>query len=254
MKLAFREYGAGQPLIILHGLFGQSDNWNSLAKKFAEEHLHVFTIDLRNHGLSPHSEDWDYPVMAEDISQFIHDHALEKPILLGHSMGGKVLLFFELAYPGTLSKLIVADISARYYPPHHQNVIRALQAVDLNLVKSRKEAEEAMSLHLSDFGTKQFLLKNLHWKENGILDWRFNLDVISRKIEYIGTAVPAYQSQTPILVLRGERSDYVSDEDLQDFTQRYVHMQSETISGAGHWLHADKPEAFFGAVMRFIKG
>src|ERR1700740_3726323 len=118
MKLAYREFGQGQPLIILHGLFGQSDNWTTLAKQFAEKGLHVFTLDLRNHGLSPHSEVWNYEVMADDLKEFINEHQLKDPILLGHSMGGKVVMFFELKYPGIAKKIIAADIAPRAYGSH----------------------------------------------------------------------------------------------------------------------------------------
>jgi pimeloyl-ACP methyl ester carboxylesterase len=164
MKLAYREFGEGTPLIVLHGLFGQSDNWNTLAKNFADKGFHVFTLDQRNHGLSPHSDVWDYEVMADDLKKFIDNHNLENPILLGHSMGGKTVLFFELKYSGIAAKLIVADIAARAYEPHHNDVLKALHAVDFNSITTRKEAEDTMNNYLTDFGTKQFLLKNIYWK------------------------------------------------------------------------------------------
>jgi esterase len=253
MKLAYREYGYGTPLVILHGLFGQSDNWNSLAKVFSEQGFRVFTVDLRNHGLSPHSEEWDYPVMAEDLNGFLIEHKLEEPILLGHSMGGKVLLFFEQFYPGRAAKLIIADIAARHYPPHHQKVIKALKAVNLDEITSRKEAEAVMLNYLDDFGTRQFLLKNIYWKESDRMDWRFDLNVISKKIETIGIEVPAFKSKTPTLVLRGEKSDYINGNDVADFKLRFSNLELETIGGAGHWLHAEKPKEFSEAVLQFIK-
>jgi len=253
MKLAYREFGSGVPLVILHGLFGQSDNWNTLAKAFSEQGYRVFTVDLRNHGLSPHSEEWNYKVMAEDLKMFLDEHQLEHPILLGHSMGGKVLLFFEHLYPGTASKLIIADIAARFYPPHHDKVIKALKAVNFHEIRSRKEAEAVMLNYLEDFGTRQFLLKNIYWRESDRMDWRFNLDVISKHIEAIGLEVPAFKSNTPVLVLRGEKSDYVLEADVGDFKNRFSTIQTHTIREAGHWLHAEKPKEFFGAVMAFIK-
>lgn len=253
MKLAYREFGNGTPLVILHGLFGQSDNWNSLAKTFSEQGFRVFTVDLRNHGLSPHSEEWNYPVMAKDLKTFLEDHRLEQPVLLGHSMGGKVLLFFELNYPGLAAKLIIADIAARAYPPHHQQVIKALKAVNFNEIKSRKEAEAVMLNYLDDFGTRQFLLKNIYWKESDRMDWRFNLDVISREIENIGIEVPDFKSQTPTLVLKGEKSDYINEKDVADFNARFSKLELNSIAGAGHWLHAEKPKEFSEAVLGFIK-
>lgn len=254
MQLAYREIGEGTPLVILHGLFGQSDNWNTLAKNFSEKGFKVFTLDLRNHGLSPHDEDWNYAVMADDVKEFIDDHALENPILLGHSMGGKVVMFFELKYPGIASKLIIADIAARAYEPHHQDVLKALNAVDFKNIKSRKEAETILNTYISDIGTKQFLLKNIYWKdsENNLLDWRFNLAVISQKYDNIGVAVPAFTSDVETLIMRGEKSHYITEQDLMDFSFRFPNLQVETIAGVGHWLHAEKPKEFLEAVLKFI--
>jgi pimeloyl-ACP methyl ester carboxylesterase len=161
MKLAYREFGVGQPLIILHGLFGQSDNWNTLAKRFAEKNFHVFTIDQRNHGLSPHSDVWNYESMATDLKEFIDTHHLQNPILLGHSMGGKTLLFFELLFPNVAQKLIIVDIAPRVYEPHHDAVLKALNAVDFSEINTRKDAEAILNHDISDFGTKQILLKNI---------------------------------------------------------------------------------------------
>lgn len=252
MKLAFREYGNGQPLIILHGLFGQSDNWNTLAKQFAEKSFRVFTIDQRNHGLSPHSEVWNYEAMADDLMEFINEHALQSPILLGHSMGAKTVMFFEKKFPNVASKLIIADMSAREYPPHHADVLKALNAVDFSTIKTRKEAEALMNEHITDFGTKQFLLKNIYWKENDLMDWRFNLNVISKNYNNILVGVPLYTSQTETLIIKGEKSHYIEQNDLQNFKTRFPNFKLEVISGAGHWVHAEKPKEFFEVVLNFI--
>lgn len=255
MKLAYREYGQGTPMIILHGLFGQSDNWNTLAKQFSEQGFRVFTLDLRNHGLSPHSTDWSYSLMASDIKEFIAEHQLAKPVLLGHSMGGKVVMFFEKEFPNLASKVIIADIAAREYPPHHAEVLSALHAVDFSVVKTRKEAEAEMNKHISDFGTKQFLLKNIYWKDtaNNLMDWRFNLRVISQEYDAIREEVPFYQSSVPCLVIKGSRSNYINAGDDLDFQKRYSNVKIETIDGAGHWVHAEKPREFFEIVMRFLR-
>lgn len=254
MNLAYREYGQGTPMIILHGLFGQSDNWNTLAKQFAEKGSRVFTLDLRNHGLSPHSEEWSYAVMAQDIKEFLDEHQLSKPVLLGHSMGGKVVMFFDKQFPNVASKIIIADIAAKEYPPHHAEVLDALNAVDFSVVKNRKEAEAEMNKHITDFGTKQFLLKNIYWKDtvNNIMDWRFNLDVISKKYDTIREAVPFYQSSLPCLVVKGSRSNYIREADEADFKKRYSDLKIESIEGAGHWVHAEKPNEFYKAVMQFL--
>ncbi len=255
MKLAYREFGQGQPLIIMHGLFGQSDNWNTLAKQFAEKGLHVFTLDLRNHGLSPHSDVWNYEVMADDLKEFIDDHQLKDPIILGHSMGGKVTMFFEMKYKGIAAKIIIADMSPRAYEPHHDSVLKALNAVDFTKIKTRKEAEAILNSYLDDFGTKQFLLKNIYWKdtENNIMDWRFDLKTISANYNTIIIGVPQGMSEVPTLVVRGERSNYVEESDLIDFKAHFPNYKLETIMGAGHWIHAEKPKEFFEAVMMFIR-
>lgn len=255
MKLAYREFGHGQPLIILHGLFGQSDNWNTLAKAFSENNLHVFAIDQRNHGLSPHSSIWNYEVMADDLKEFIDEHKLKNPILLGHSMGGKTVMFFELKYAGIASKIIIADISPRAYEPHHTDVLQALNAVDFTIVKTRKEAEAILTTYLNDIGTRQFLLKNIYWRdtENNIMDWRFNLKVITDNYYAIGIAIPKGISQVPTLVIRGEKSNYITENDLIGFKTYFPNYILETILEAGHWIHAEKPKAFFEAVMLFIK-
>lgn len=255
MQLAFREYGSGPPLIILHGLFGQSDNWNTLAKRFSENGFHVFTLDLRNHGLSPHSNEWDYILMAEDLKEFITAHDLQNPIIIGHSMGGKVAMFFALQNPTIASKLIVADIAPRAYEPHHDVVLKALNAVDFSVIKSRKEAEAIMNEYIDDFGTKQFLLKNIYWKdsENGLMDWRFNLKVIDKEYQNIGVEVPDSSSNIEALFIRGAKSNYICDSDLADIEHRFPNYKLVTIPDSGHWIHAEKPNEFFEEVIKFIK-
>ncbi len=254
MKLAYREFGTGQALIILHGLFGQSDNWNTLAKNFAEQNFRVFTVDQRNHGLSPHSAVWNYEVMADDLHEFILEHNLHQPIILGHSMGGKTAMFFEWKYAHVTSKIIIVDISPRAYGPHHSDVLKALNAVDFSVTKTRKEAEAKLSEYISDLGTKQFLLKNIYWKdaENNIMDWRFNLKVIGDQIEVVGIEVPVFKSDVSCLVISGERSNYISEKDLEDFDLRFTNYTLQTIAGAGHWVHAEKPKEFFDVVMEFL--
>ncbi len=254
MKLAYREFGSGQPLIILHGLFGQSDNWNTLAKRFAEKGFHVFTVDQRNHGLSPHSDVWNYEVMAQDLKEFIDEHHLQNVILLGHSMGGKTVMFFEQLFPNIAQKLIVADIAPRAYEPHHDLVLKALNAVDFSDINTRKDAEAILGKYITDFGTKQFLLKNIYWREDETkqMDWRFNLKIITKEYNSIVLMVPPFVSETQTLFIRGEKSNYITDADEQDIVNRFSDYQLKTITNSGHWIHAEQPEAFFNCVMEFI--
>jgi esterase len=251
MKLFFREFGAGRPVLILHGLFGQSDNWNSLAKALALKQLHVFTADLRNHGLSPHSEDWSYALMADDIHELINDQEMVDPVIIGHSMGAKAQMFFELKFPGIVKDHVIVDMASRAYSPHHQLVIDALSAVNLGEIKTRKDAESVMEKYIPDFGTRQFLLKNLYHAGDGF-NWRFNLDVIRKKYEAITIGVPNFTSTASALIVRGEKSDYVSEADISEFRNRFSKVEVRTIAGAGHWVHADKPAEFLAVVSAFI--
>jgi len=255
MQLAFRKYGSGQPLLILHGLFGQSDNWNKLAKRFGENGFVVYAIDLRNHGLSPHSDAFSYELMAGDIREFIEEHKLKNVILLGHSLGGKVAMFFALQYKNILNKLIVADMAPVQYKPHHSEVLKALHAVDFEKISTRKEAENILNEFISDAGTKQFLLKNIYWRDtsNNVMDWRFNLASISKNYDEILAAVPDNSCDTPALFIRGERSNYITEAHLPEIKNRFPNYRLETIVGAGHWVHAEKPDAFYESVIRFIK-
>ncbi len=254
MKLAFRKYGSGQPLIILHGLFGQSDNWTTHAKLFAEQNFEVYTVDLRNHGLSPHSDDFNYEVMSDDVLELIEDNHLQSVILMGHSLGGKVAMQFALHHSEFLDKLIVVDIAPKSYAPHHHKVLEGLNAVDFTIVKTRKEAEAILSESIDDMGTRQFLLKNLYWKTDTELAWRFNLNAIGKHIANVGAEIISkYNTTTPTLFIRGEKSNYVLDSDMKMIDELFPQSKLETIAGAGHWIHAEKPKEFFESVMGFIK-
>lgn len=254
MKLFYRKFGEGQPFFILHGLFGQSDNWNTLAKQIAEHGFAVYTVDQRNHGLSPHSDTWDYSSMSDDLKELMVDVGAKNCILLGHSMGGKTAMQFALEHAAMLDKLIVADMAPRYYAPHHQDVLRGLQAVNFNRIKTRKEAEGILAQYIDDYGTKQFLLKNIYWKDDGQMDWRFNLPVIADKIENVGKAILAdHICETPSLFIRGEKSDYVVDSDILEIREIFSHSFVDTIKDSGHWIHAEQPAAFLKSVLAFVE-
>jgi pimeloyl-ACP methyl ester carboxylesterase len=192
--------------------------------------------------------------MADDLKEFIAEHQLEKPILLGHSMGGKTVMFFEMMYPGISSKLIIADIAPKASSRQHNDVLEALNAVDFSVIKTRKEAEVTLNNYINDFGTKQFLLKNIYWKDNESkqMAWRFNLKTITELYDNIGVVVPNYKSSTKTLIINGEKSNYVSEKDKLDFEKRFTNVRFKTILNAGHWLHAEKPKEFFEAVIEFL--
>lgn len=251
MQLYFRELGEGQPLIILHGLFGSCDNWLTVSKPLAEK-FHVYLIDQRNHGRSPHDPIHTYQAMANDLLAFIKANNIAQPTILGHSMGGKAAMRFALDYPAQLAKLIVADISPKYYPPHHQDVIAAFLSIDLSNLNSREEADQLMSSHLPEVGTRQFLLKNLYRTENGAFAWRMNLGGLIEQIENIGEENKGLPFEKPTLFLRGEKSNYIKEEDARTISSLFPQSKIVTIPQAGHWVQAEKPLEFVAEVMRFL--
>ncbi len=254
MVIFHRSYGQGYPVLIFHGLFGQSDNWTSIARRLAETGLQVYTLDLRNHGLSGHDENFDYEYMAADIHETIRSLNLEKPVLIGHSMGAKAILHYEYLFPSHAKALIAVDMATRAYEGHHQAVIEGLNAVDPDSIKTRNEADEILSRYIKDTTVRQFLLKNLHRSESdpNKLNWRFNLKVITEKYPNILKPVPQYQSETPTLLIYGERSGYITPDDLMEYERRFTRFEFYEVKNCGHWVHAEKPDEFLGAVNNFI--
>ena len=254
MILNSRIEGNGKPMLIIHGFLGMNDNWKSLGTQFAAQGFQVHALDLRNHGKSFHSNDFSYELMAEDVKQYCEFHQLTNVILLGHSMGGKVAMLLASTYPDLVSKLIIADIGPKYYPPHHQTILEGLNAIDFSEQPSRSDAEEILSAYIKDFGTRQFLLKNLYWETPEQLAFRFNLAVFIDKIEVVGTALPFENTfSKPTLFLRGDKSDYIQDVDFESIYRHFSNSKIETIKNAGHWLHAENPKDFYDAVMRFLQ-
>ena len=246
--------GQGIPLLILHGFLGMSDNWKTLATKYAEQGFQVHALDLRNHGKSFHSDDFNYEIMVQDVVAYCAFHHLTSVDVIGHSMGGKVVMLLATTYPELVHKLIVADIGPKFYPAHHQTILAALNAVDFSKKPSRAEVEGIVSEYISDFGTRQFLLKNLYWEEPGQLAFRFNLEIFNQKISEIGKALPfdaTFEKET--LFLRGDKSDYILDSDFETILYHFPKAEIETISNAGHWLHAENPVAFFEKTVQFLK-
>ncbi|MGA0558184.1 alpha/beta fold hydrolase [Larkinella sp. VNQ87] len=255
MKLFFRQTGeTGTPIIILHGVFGSSDNWLTISKTIADHNYRVFLVDQRNHGRSPRSEVFNYDAMAADLQEFIVDHQLEKPILIGHSMGGKTVMQFAMNYPGQFSRLVVVDIAPKSYPIHHAELIRGLKAIDLKTITSRNEADDILSQYEPSLAVRQFLLKNLFRTDDGAFDWRLNLPVIEEELEGIGQALHYVRTITePTLFIRGAESRYIKDKDLPEIAQIFPNSTVEAIEGAGHWVQAEKPTEFVEVLMRFLK-
>lgn len=245
--------GVGKPLIIIHGFLGMSDNWKTLGLQFAQLGFQIHLLDMRNHGKSFHSDEFNYEIMVEDVKSYIDFHQLQHVTLLGHSMGGKIAMLFATLYPEYVEKLIIADIGPKYYAPHHHSILAALNAVDFSKKPSRSEVDEIISKYISDFGTKQFLLKNLYWETPDQLGFRFNLPVFNEKISEIGTALPFENHfDKPVLFLRGDKSDYILDSDFETILHHFPSTVIKTIQNAGHWLHAENPTAFYSEVEKFV--
>ena len=246
--------GSGKPLLILHGFLGMSDNWKTIGLQFALGGFQVHLIDLRNHGRSFHSDEFSYELMVQDIYEYCLVNNLEKINIIGHSMGGKTAMLFAVTYPERIEKLIVADIGPKFYPQHHQTILEGLNAIDFSKKPSRSEVEEIMSHYITDFGTRQFLLKSLYWLEPGQLAFRFNVAVFNLKIDEIGKSLPdnaVFSKQT--LFIRGGKSDYILNEDFENLKKHFPDSSIETIPDAGHWLHAENPKMFYEIANSFLK-
>lgn len=253
MILHSRIEGNGKPFVILHGFLGMSDNWKTLGTQFSEVGYEVHMLDLRNHGKSFHSNDFSYQDMANDVKDYCDFHKLENILLLGHSMGGKTAMLLATLHPQLIEKLIIADIGPKFYPQHHQTILEGLNAVDFSKQPSRSDVEDIVSQYISDFGTRQFLLKSLYWKEKEQLAFRFNLEVFNTKIEEIGKALPSENKfEKPTLFLRGSKSNYILDEDFETIHNHFPDVKIKTISNAGHWLHAENPSDFYQQTMDFL--
>jgi pimeloyl-ACP methyl ester carboxylesterase len=251
MKLFSRELGHGDPIVVLHGLFGSSDNWLTQAKLLAN-HYKVYSVDLRNHGQSPHSDDFDYPAMVEDLNEFMASNRLQNTVIIGHSMGGKAAMNFALAHPDKLSKLIVVDIAPKAYNLEHYTIAEGLKAIPVGKISSRNEADEILSKHVPEPDVRQFLLKNLQRKSTGGFSWKINLPVISAKLTNIGLDLQFPGTfDKPTLFIRGSRSKYIANEDWTRITEVFPKAELETMD-TGHWVQAEKPQEFADVVVRWL--
>ena len=251
MKLFFREYGQGRPIVILHGLFGSSDNWLTQAKLLSDSYK-IYTVDQRNHGLSPHSEDFDYPSMVNDLSEFIDDRNMVNPIIIGHSMGGKTAMNFALTHPDKTEKLIVVDISPKAYDLEHYTILEGLNAIPIEKLASRNEADEILARYVPEPDVRQFLLKNLQRKDTGGFSWKINLPVLSKKLSNIGLDLQATGTfAKPTLFVRGARSKYVQDADWARISTIFPLALLETME-TGHWVQAEKPKEFVDLIRQWL--
>ncbi|MCW5521092.1 alpha/beta fold hydrolase [Aureitalea sp. L0-47] len=253
MSLHSQIIGEGTPFIILHGLLGMSDNWRTLGRKFSELGYQMHLVDQRNHGRSLHSDEFNYSVMAEDLKDYCDEHGMDGFILMGHSMGGKTAMQFATTYPEMVRKLFVADIGPKAYPQHHQDIFKALLLVDFSKVSSRGDVEEVLSEYVPEAGVGQFLMKNLYWKEKGVLAFRANVKVLSDKNEEVGKPLDEEMTYDgPTLFLGGENSGYIEPMDELLIHKHFPNARIDWVSNAGHWLHSENPTEYFEKVVTFL--
>jgi pimeloyl-ACP methyl ester carboxylesterase len=245
-------FGVGHPLLVLHGLFGSLTNWKPLSRHWSEFYQ-VFAVDQRNHGRSPHSSIFNYETLAADTKAFMQTYNLASTYLLGHSLGGKTAMQFALTYPDLVDKLIVVDMSPCASQPRHHSILAALQRLDLATARNRRELDAQLAAHIPDKEVRQFLLMNIATDESGRMHWRMNLNALAQSYDEVNKAIEApgiYNK--PALFVRGEKSDYIPDEDIDVIKNLFPLARIATIAGAGHWLHAEAAEEFSQLVLDFL--
>lgn len=249
MHLHTQCQGEGPPLVLLHGLFGSADNWGSIARHFSQDHQ-VISVDLRNHGRSPHADTQTYADMAEDVRETLDAMGIEQASVLGHSLGGKVAMQFASQYPSRVHKLIVVDMAMRAYTDAHTHLIAAMQAVDVRHMASRSAVDKALAAAIPDGLVRQFLLTNLV-KVNDHLQWRLNLTGILDNYSCLQSAIEV-NFQGPCLFIRGERSDYMSPADMAQIAQHFSLVKFASLP-TDHWVHAEQPQHFIQVLEDFLR-
>lgn len=246
--------GEGKPLVILHGFLGTSDNWKTLGKQYAENGFEVHMLDQRNHGKSFHSDEFSYELMVADLLEYCNHHQLSSIHLIGHSMGGKTAMLFAVSHPDKVEKLLIADIGPKYYAPHHQTILEGLNSINFENIQSRNDADQHLANYVSEFGTRQFLLKNIYRKTKTEFGFRCNLESLTTNYDEIGIALPTHSIfNKKTLFLRGDKSNYITAEDEQLIKTHFPLATIVSIENAGHWLHAENPKMFFDKSLSFLK-
>lgn len=253
MYLNYKEYGSGEPIVILHGLLGMLDNWHSFAKKLSEE-FWVIAVDQRNHGKSFHSNDFNYALLADDVNKLLSELGIPRCHILGHSMGGKTVMQYLEDYNDTIEKAIIIDISPKEYKGGHELIFESLLNIDLNSISSRKEVQTQLSLTIDNLGTVLFLMKNLSRKKDGSFEWKANIENLWQNYNNIkGNVAFSYQIDTPVLFIKGQQSNYITTEDLKIIQNQFEEAEIVEIPEAGHWVHADQPDILLEHVKKFLK-
>ncbi|HAN17681.1 MAG: hypothetical protein A2X13_03545 [Bacteroidetes bacterium GWC2_33_15] len=265
MDLFFRKFGQGPPLIIVHGLYGSSDNWVTVGKKLSEK-FEVYLIDQRNHGQSPHSPEHNYSLLKEDLREFMDKHSIEKAVIIGHSMGGKTAMFFAADYPERINSLIVVDISPLSYKStnsvqllSHSVIMDSMYKIDLSKVNSREEIDKILAESIHQTHVRQFLLKNIRRSKDNKFSWILNISALRKELPEImsGLDIKDYEngksiSGFPVLFIKGADSDYILEKDEKEILKIFPFAEITTIPKAGHWVHAEQPELFIKTIETFV--
>ncbi len=252
MELHSKILGQGPPIIILHGLLGTLDNWQTIANYLSNQFT-VCLLDLRNHGRSAHTPDMDIHLMAADVLEFMEANWINTAIVMGHSMGGKVAMQLALEHPDNVDKLIVVDIAPKRYNPGHYEIFKALDSIDLSTLKERKDAELQLNALLQNPSVVQFLLKNLTREKDGSYSWKMDFESIKKNYLNLIDAIDSKEVfDKPALFIRGSTSNYILDEDLEAIKINFPQAQLVTIEGAGHWVHSEKPRELMEELLRFL--
>lgn len=252
MDLNYKKYGTeGGHLIILHGLFGSLDNWHTLATALGNT-FSVWAVDQRNHGKSPHHHDFNYDIMADDLLYFMEQHQIDSANIIGHSMGGKTAMQFALKHPEKVHKLVVVDIAPKGYKGNHNEIIDALQNLDLLKINRRTDAEEMLAENIRQADVRQFLLKNLTREATGY-KWKMNLDdIVDNYDAIIGPINLETRFEKPTLFIKGENSDYILEEDKPIIKKQFPQAEFVNFPDAGHWIHAEAPALFLQTTLTFL--
>ncbi len=254
MKLHYKDYGTqGHPLLILHGLLGMLDNWQTQSKLYAEAGLKVYALDQRNHGKSPHSDEFSFQAMAADVQEFMQQHQIPSAFVVGHSMGGKTAMQFALTYPQLVDKLVIVDVAPRKYPNAHDEILDAMSSLKLDEFNTRQKADDEIAKRLPKYSLRQFILKNLTRTEKGGLKWKVNLPVIKQYYTEIADDITIDGVfPKPTLFVKGSQSSYILPGDEARIRKLFPSSNIITIADAGHWVHADKSEEFGNVVLKFL--
>lgn len=255
MELNYKSFGQGRPIIFLHGLFGMLDNWQTFGKSMAEEDFLVYLIDQRDHGKSPFTDEFTYHILAQDLHEFMNNNWLHEAIIVGHSMGGKTAMQFAAEYPDMVDKLIIVDIAPKNYVGGHEAIFKALMSIDLSKATSRSEVSDHLYSQLpnEEESTIQFLLKNLQRNKEGGYQWKMNVHVLHEFYHHIlGNELTIDEVDVETLFVRGGDSNYIKDGDWENIKTVFTNSSLVTIEGAGHWVHAQKPDELFTALLSFI--